>query len=90
MNVRDEHIPTLRPGYRLQWEPAQNAHVLLYPEGMVKLNGPAAAILEVCDGERDAAAIITALKTKFGGADLDADVRAFLATAQDRGWLQLD
>ena len=35
-------IATARPligrGFRLQWEPAQNAHVLLYPEGMVKLN----------------------------------------------------
>ena len=30
---------------RLQWEPAQEAHVLLYPEGMVKLNGSAGAIL---------------------------------------------
>jgi coenzyme PQQ biosynthesis protein PqqD len=28
----------LKPIFRLQWEPAQNAHVLLYPEGMVKLN----------------------------------------------------
>ena len=25
-------------GFRLQWEPAQDCHVLLYPEGMVKLN----------------------------------------------------
>ena len=23
--------------FRLQWEPAQKAHVLLYPEGMVKI-----------------------------------------------------
>ena len=29
--------PALGRGFRLQWEPAQKAHVLLYPEGMVKL-----------------------------------------------------
>jgi pyrroloquinoline quinone biosynthesis protein D len=29
---------TISKLFRLQWEPAQNAHVLLYPEGMVRLN----------------------------------------------------
>ena len=33
--------PVVGRGFRLQWEPAQNAHVLLYPEGMVKLDIPA-------------------------------------------------
>ena len=27
--------------YRFQWEPAQQAYVLLYPEGMVKLGASA-------------------------------------------------
>ena len=38
--------PAIARGFRLQWEPAQNAHVLLYPEGMVKLNGSAGEILK--------------------------------------------
>ena len=29
--------PKWRPGYRFQYEPAQKGHVLLYPEGMIKL-----------------------------------------------------
>jgi pyrroloquinoline quinone biosynthesis protein D len=33
--------PAIGRGLRLQWEPAQSAHVLLYPEGMIKLNGSA-------------------------------------------------
>jgi pyrroloquinoline quinone biosynthesis protein D len=37
----------LKPIFRLQWEPAQNAHVLLYPEGMVKLNQSAGEILKL-------------------------------------------
>ena len=44
--------PAIAHGMLLQWEPAQEAHVLLYPEGMVKLNGTAAAILTRCDGAR--------------------------------------
>ena len=39
--------PSISHGFRLQWEPAQNSHVLLYPEGMVKLNASAAEIVRV-------------------------------------------
>ena len=41
----------MRPGvarhFRLQWEEAQGAWVLLYPEGMVKLNQSAGEILRL-------------------------------------------
>ena len=40
-----EQVPRLRRGFRLQWEPVQNCHVLLYPEGMMKLNDSAGEIL---------------------------------------------
>ena len=42
----DNSVPVLALGYRFQWEPAQDCHVLLYPEGMVKLNPAAAEILK--------------------------------------------
>ena len=42
--------PAIGRGFRLQWEAAQDAHVLLYPEGMIKLNGSAGEILKRCDG----------------------------------------
>ena len=82
--------PRLRiaPGYRLQWEPAQSCHVLLYPEGMVQLNPSAAAVLELCDGSLDADGIVAALEAKYPGADLAADVRQFLEVADERGWLR--
>ena len=50
--VTDTMKPAIARGMRLQWEAAQEAHVLLYPEGMVKLNGSAGAILSRCDGVR--------------------------------------
>ena len=49
--VESVSIPCMGHGFRLQWEAAQNAHVLLYPEGMVKLNGPAAEILKLDTAE---------------------------------------
>ena len=38
--------PRLSRLFRLQWEEAQGAYVLLYPEGMVKLNDSAAQVLK--------------------------------------------
>ncbi|MEX8493025.1 pyrroloquinoline quinone biosynthesis peptide chaperone PqqD, partial [Sphaerotilus sp.] len=43
-------MPRVARGFRLQWEEAQGCHVLLYPEGMVKLNRSAGEILTRCTG----------------------------------------
>ncbi|WP_077523787.1 pyrroloquinoline quinone biosynthesis peptide chaperone PqqD, partial [Metapseudomonas resinovorans] len=51
-------VPNLRRGFRLQWEPAQGCHVLLYPEGMIRLNESAGAIAVQIDGQRDVESII--------------------------------
>ena len=58
--------PAVGRGFRLQWEPAQEAHVLLYPEGMVKLNASAAAIMTRCDGVRTVAEIVADIEQSFG------------------------
>ena len=75
-------------GFRLQWEPAQNAHVLLYPEGMVKLNSSAAAIMTRCDGVRTVADIVADIEKTYGVTGLSADVTAFVAMAQEKSWLE--
>lgn len=79
----------IAPGFRFQWEEAQNAHVLLYPEGMVKLSESAGAILSRCDGARSLDDIVSSLEEAFPGADLRDDVLEFLQTALDRGWIKL-
>ena len=81
--------PRIGSGFRLQWEPAQDCHVLLYPEGMVKLNRSAGEILARCDGERDVAAIVADLESSFGATGLHADVVAFLDIAAARRWVSL-
>ncbi len=83
-------VPRLRLGFRFQWEPAQNAFVLLYPEGMVRLNESAGAILNEVDGERSVADIIAALEKRFPDAgSLSADVLAFLRDAQQQSWIEI-
>lgn len=79
----------MRRGFRFQWEPVQNCHVLLYPEGMVKLNDSAGAILEKVDGCRNVELIVASLELKFPDeSDLGADVREFLKDAVQRHWIE--
>jgi pyrroloquinoline quinone biosynthesis protein D len=73
----------------LQWEPAQEAHVLLYPEGMVKLNASAAAIMTRCDGVRTVADIVADIERSYGVAGLSADVAAFMTMARAKSWLEI-
>jgi len=73
--------------YRLQWEEAQKAWVLLYPEGMVKLNDSAAAILQRCDGTHTLDMLIEALQKSFGVEGIATEVHAFVKHACERGWL---
>ena len=81
--------PALGHGMRLQWEPAQQAHVLLYPEGMVKLNGSAGAILSRCDGARTVAEIVAELERAYGVTGLAAEVEAFIEMALAKRWLEV-
>jgi pyrroloquinoline quinone biosynthesis protein D len=81
--------PAVSRGFRLQWEPAQNAHVLLYPEGMVKLNGSAGEILKRCDGSRTVTAIVQDLEHAFNATGLTNDVTSFLTFAAEKKWVEL-
>jgi pyrroloquinoline quinone biosynthesis protein D len=87
--VNESSVPVVGRGFRLQWEPAQEAHVLLYPEGMVKLNNSAAAIMTRCDGARTVADIVADIERTYDVTGLAGDVGAFVAMARDNGWLEL-
>ena len=82
--------PRVGAGFRLQWEPVQDAHVLLYPEGMVKLNGSAGEIMKRCDGQRSVAAIVEDLEQAFQVQGLQGDVLAFVELAAHKRWLAWD
>ena len=87
--ISAECRPAVGRGFRLQWEAAQNAHVLLYPEGMIKLNGSAGEIMKRCDGTKTVAEITADLEREFSLTGLADDVRNFVAMAVAKRWLQI-
>lgn len=74
-------------GFRLQWEEAQSSWVLLYPEGMVKLNRSAGEILNRLDGQRTVTDVVQDLETAFGTAGLQPEVLAFIDIARAQKWV---
>jgi pyrroloquinoline quinone biosynthesis protein D len=86
--ISTDTVPRIGPGFRLQWEPVQNCHVLLYPEGMVKLNQSGGEIIKRCDGQRSVARITADLEQAFAATGLQPDVLAFVEVAGKQGWLK--
>ncbi|MFV0457008.1 MAG: pyrroloquinoline quinone biosynthesis peptide chaperone PqqD [Pseudomonas sp.] len=83
-------VPILRRGYRFQFELVQGCHVLLYPEGMIKLNDSAAEILKRVDGARSVGGIVAELQASFPGTEgIEEDILAFVEVAVERFWIEL-
>lgn len=90
MSLDRRHTPRWRRGYRFQYEPAQRGHVLLYPEGMIKLNDSAALIGGLIDGRSNVAAIIGELARQFPDvAELGDDIEQFMEVARAQHWIEL-
>jgi pyrroloquinoline quinone biosynthesis protein D len=81
--------PRVAKLFKLQWEEVQKSWVLLYPEGMVKLNGSAGEIMSRLDGATSIAALIAKLEQQFATSGLQPDVLNFLVLAQRQGWVKL-
>lgn len=90
MTSIDNAIPCLAPHYVFRWEASQDAYILLYPEGLIKLNASAGEILKRCNGVRQVAAIIAELQAAFPGSDeaIAEGAHAFINTACGKGWLR--
>lgn len=87
MSVNALSQPKLGGLFKMQWEEVQQCHVLLYPEGMVRLNQSAGEIMKRCDGVRTVDEIVVDLESNFGVTGLRQDIIAFLDMALNRGWL---
>ena len=74
----DTDRPRLARHVRLRFDRARGRHVLLTPEAVTVLNGTGAAVLELCDGQRTVAEILTGLRDRYDGV-ADDQVRLFLA-----------
>ncbi len=81
--------PRVAKMFKLQWEEVQKSWVLLYPEGMVKLNGSAGEIMSRLDGNTSIQTLISTLEQQFETTGLQADVLDFLTIAKRQGWVKL-
>ena len=89
MSVQQTDVYAIALHHRFQWEEAQNCYVILFPEGMVKLNGGAGEVLNQIDGQRTVADIVTILKAKFPDVpDLVKDIIGMIELALEKAWLR--
>jgi pyrroloquinoline quinone biosynthesis protein D len=77
--------PRLATGARLRYDDVREEHVLLIPEGAVRLNPTAAEVLELCDGERSLDDIVGALSARYQGADVRDDVVELVDAMAQKG-----
>lgn len=79
--------PRLVTGARLRYDEVREEHLLLVPEGAVRLNPTAAEVLGLCDGERSLEDIIVAMTERYHGSDVSDDVRELVDAMTQRGLL---
>jgi pyrroloquinoline quinone biosynthesis protein D len=77
--------PRLAAGARLSYDDVREEHLLLVPEGAVRLNETAARVLELCDGNRSLEEIAAELSERYSGADVSDDVRELLGGMVEHG-----
>jgi pyrroloquinoline quinone biosynthesis protein D len=79
--------PRLVTGARLRYDEVREEHLLLVPEGAVRLNPTAAEVLGLCDGDRSLDDIVGVLSERYGGPDVGDDVRGLVDAMTERGLL---
>jgi pyrroloquinoline quinone biosynthesis protein D len=79
--------PRLVTGARLRYDEVREEHLLLIPEGAVRLNATAVEVLELCDGERSLDEIVGMLSARYEGADVRGDVQELVDAMAQRGLL---
>ncbi len=88
--VERSRLPELNPMFLLRWEQTQAAYVLLYPEGVVKLNPTAGEILRRCDGRHTVGELTEELQVLFAenGDRVEHGVQKFLEVSYAKGWIR--
>ncbi|HXD66881.1 MAG TPA: pyrroloquinoline quinone biosynthesis peptide chaperone PqqD [Solirubrobacteraceae bacterium] len=79
--------PRLVTGARLRYDEVREEHLLLVPEGAVRLNPTAAEVLGLCDGDRSLDDIVGVLSQRYDGSDIGDDVRGLVEAMTQRGLL---
>jgi pyrroloquinoline quinone biosynthesis protein D len=88
LTISVENIIEISPMYLFRWEEPQKAYVLLYPEGIVKVNETGAEILKLCDGINTVSEVISKLNDKYT-TDVSESINKFLEVAHAKGWIRI-
>jgi pyrroloquinoline quinone biosynthesis protein D len=89
MTIERKDIFKIATHHRFQWEEAQQSHVILFPEGMVKLNGSAGEVLSLVNGKNSVDHIIASLKIKFKDVEgIEKDILSMIQFALDKAWIE--
>jgi pyrroloquinoline quinone biosynthesis protein D len=89
MAIEIKDIYKIAAHHRFQWEKAQDCYVILFPEGMVKLNGSAGEVLNLVNGESTVESITEVLSKKFTDApNIAKDIEGMIELALDKAWIE--
>ncbi len=87
--IQATDIYALALHHRFQWEEAQQSHVILFPEGMIKLHGGAGEVIKRVNGKATVGEIVAELKAAFPDAeDIENDILGMFDLALSKGWLR--
>jgi pyrroloquinoline quinone biosynthesis protein D len=89
MTIQSADIYKIAAHHRFQWEKAQDCYVILFPEGMVKLNGGAGEVLNLINGESTITLITESLTKKFPDTpNLKKDIVGMIELALEKAWIE--
>ena len=82
--------PRLPRGVKLRRDDVRQRWTLLAPERIFEVDATAAAVLELCDGERDLAAIVGELAARYNAPKdvIEKDVVAMLSDLEAKRVLE--
>ena len=88
VNLGRSDLVEINPLYIFRWEDSQDSHILLYPEGVVKLNQSAGAILEQVAKGLSVGGVIENLEQDYVEGDIGDSVLKFLEVSHAKGWIR--
>ncbi len=90
MTIDLKSRPRLPRGVKLRRDEVRGRWTLLAPERIFEVDATAAAILQLCDGERDLAAIVADLAVRYNApaAVIEKDVVAMLSDLEAKRVLE--